>query len=358
MDFTTDQILTIEPCGVHDVFDLQVERTENFIANGLVSHNTRWHIDDLAGRLLLEEEAGGEFADEWDVVSLPAIATEEEWLVPTGTFLSPTPKEGHELVRRAGDALHPERYPLKALQKIQATIQPRHWEALYQQDPQPESGAFFNPTEIRYGVPPLLAGCKILIAADTASSTADSADDSCIVAGAIDGGGNIWILDMFVGRISVLMFVEVLLDMFQKYPNTVSVGIESGPIGEAILPILKVRMGERRVFPPLADKAFMRPTASKEIRARPLQGMIQHGKVWFPDPKHASWVPKALAQMKLFPRTAKGVQDDIVDSLAWLVRLALDVAPGAAPPEEKRVILSWRDRLAMQQRSNRTYMEG
>ena len=49
---TEDTVAEILPCGLEDVFDLQVEGTENFIANGLVSHNTRWHEDDLAGWLI------------------------------------------------------------------------------------------------------------------------------------------------------------------------------------------------------------------------------------------------------------------------------------------------------------------
>ena len=50
-DFTLDDVISVEPDGVEEVFDVQVDRTENFIANGLVSHNTWWHDDDLAGRL-------------------------------------------------------------------------------------------------------------------------------------------------------------------------------------------------------------------------------------------------------------------------------------------------------------------
>jgi len=64
---TTDEIVAIEPDGVAEVFDIQVERTENFIANGLVSHNTRWHEQDLAGELLQREP------DEWQHTNVTAI---------------------------------------------------------------------------------------------------------------------------------------------------------------------------------------------------------------------------------------------------------------------------------------------
>ena len=41
---TREKISSITPDGEEEVFDVQIERTENFIANGLVSHNTRWHM--------------------------------------------------------------------------------------------------------------------------------------------------------------------------------------------------------------------------------------------------------------------------------------------------------------------------
>jgi predicted phage terminase large subunit-like protein len=69
---TLDEIVSISPSGRQEVFDIEVERTANFIANGLVSHNTRWHEDDLAGRLLATE------ADRWRVLCLPAEAEDDD----------------------------------------------------------------------------------------------------------------------------------------------------------------------------------------------------------------------------------------------------------------------------------------
>ena len=69
-EITRDTVAEIVEGGVEDVFDIEVERTANFIANGLVSHNTRWHEDDLAGRALNHEE--------WRVISLPALAEPDD----------------------------------------------------------------------------------------------------------------------------------------------------------------------------------------------------------------------------------------------------------------------------------------
>ena len=54
------------------MFDIQVGDTENFIANGVVSHNTRWHTDDLTGRLI-RDMVNNEGSDQYEVVEFPAI---------------------------------------------------------------------------------------------------------------------------------------------------------------------------------------------------------------------------------------------------------------------------------------------
>jgi predicted phage terminase large subunit-like protein len=84
---------------------------------------TRWHEDDLAGRLIREMEDGGE---KWEIVKLPAIAEEND---PMG--------------RTIGDPLCPARYDLEALTRIK-TKGERSFQALYQQRPTPKEGLFFH----------------------------------------------------------------------------------------------------------------------------------------------------------------------------------------------------------------------
>lgn len=74
---------------------------------------TRWHNDDLAGKVQQEQQEEG-----WDVVSLPAIAEEDDLLG-----------------RRPGEPLWPERYPLERLEKIRAGQSPYWWNSLFQQRP-------------------------------------------------------------------------------------------------------------------------------------------------------------------------------------------------------------------------------
>src|SRR5262249_36263920 len=81
---------------------------------------TRWHEDDLAGRILAE-------ADPWEVVSLPAIAEEDD---PLG--------------RRPGEALCPERFGVEDLERLRDVLGTYSFSALYQQRPAPRSGGFFK----------------------------------------------------------------------------------------------------------------------------------------------------------------------------------------------------------------------
>lgn len=85
---------------------------------------TRWHKDDLIGKILQSEDA-----DQWVVLKLPAIATEER---------------GPYDPREVGEALWPSRYPIEALQAIKRSLGTFVFSALYQQDPIPLEGRIFK----------------------------------------------------------------------------------------------------------------------------------------------------------------------------------------------------------------------
>lgn len=82
---------------------------------------TRWHTDDLAGRIL-----SSEFGNEWTVIKFPAIAERED-----------------ELGRKAGEALCPARFDLPALDNLRKVLGYSFY-SLYQQSPMPAEGGFFK----------------------------------------------------------------------------------------------------------------------------------------------------------------------------------------------------------------------
>lgn len=93
---------------------------------------TRWHQDDLAGRLL--QTQGEQHADKWTVVNFPAIAD--------GTLHPDDPRQPHE-------ALWPDKYDTTALATIKATVGSYDWSALYQQEPVSSEGGLFKREKLR-----------------------------------------------------------------------------------------------------------------------------------------------------------------------------------------------------------------
>lgn len=95
----------------------------------IVVMHTRWHLDDLAGRLLKEEVTGG---DKWRVLSLPALALESD---PMG--------------RAVGEALWPEWENEAKLLRKKNTVGPREWSSQYMQNPVNQEGNLFLVNNIQ-----------------------------------------------------------------------------------------------------------------------------------------------------------------------------------------------------------------
>jgi hypothetical protein len=105
-------------------------RTRLAPGGGVIILQTRWHLEDLSGRLI-ERAKADKKADQWHVYKFPAIATADEYGL-----------DG-KLRRKAGEALDPARFPIEELEQLRATIMPRDWNALYQQNPVAEDGTYF-----------------------------------------------------------------------------------------------------------------------------------------------------------------------------------------------------------------------
>jgi len=100
---------------------------------------TRWHYDDLSGRLLarkVDQPEDAPYAIPWVEYKLPALAEEHD---PLG--------------RKVGEALWPEKYPLELLRAIQVDTSPYDWMSEYQQSPILKEGNlfkrdYFRPIEV------------------------------------------------------------------------------------------------------------------------------------------------------------------------------------------------------------------
>lgn len=248
----------------------------------IVLTQTRWHEDDLAGRLL-EQQGRIEDGGQWHVLELPAIA-------------------------ETGEALWPEWYDLSALARIRDSIGQREWSALYQQQPQPDEGTFFQrdwfPTWDK------LPALNIYGTSDYAVT--DSGGDWTVhrVWG-VDHQGNLYRLAGWRGQTSADVWIEEKLNLIAEWKPLAWFG-ESGVIQKAVDPMLKRRMQERKVFcrlewlPSIHDK----PTRARGFQARAAMGKVR-------------MEPGAdLGEFLTFPA---GKHDDEVDA-ASLIGRALDMA--------------------------------
>lgn len=91
--------------------------------NAIISMGTRFHKDDIAGRLIAANP------EDWKVLNVQAICTN---------------KESDPLGRDLGESHWPEFFPVETLSMIRRTVGERDFSALYQGDPVVESGAIFK----------------------------------------------------------------------------------------------------------------------------------------------------------------------------------------------------------------------
>jgi predicted phage terminase large subunit-like protein len=239
--------------------------------------NTRWHEDDLSGRLLELE------GDQWHVLSLPALH----------------PERG---------ALWPEWYDEAALLRIKDTIGPREWSALYQQQPQPDEGTFFKREW--FGFWDKLPQCRYYMTSDYAV-TDGGGDYTVLTVWGIDGEGNIYRVDQWKGQTSSDQWIERQLDLIARWKPLCCFG-EGGVIQKAIEPVLRRRMRERGTYCRLE---WLSSVSDKPTRARSFQAMAATGRVKFE--RGAD-----LSEFLVFPA---GKHDDEVDT-ASLIGRAIDQA--------------------------------
>lgn len=243
---------------------------------------TRWHEDDLAGRLL-EQEGQIETGGQWDVLSLPAIDGD-------------------------GKALWPEWYDRPALDRIKGTIGPREWSALYQQQPQPDEGTFFR----REWFTPWTKLPEMRFYGTSDYAVTDGGGDYTVhrVWG-VDGKGDVYRVAGYRAQATSDKWIEAKLDLIAKYKPLCWFG-EGGVIQKAIEPMLKRRMRERNVH---CRMEWLPSVADKPTRARSFQAMAATGRVHFE--------PGAdLSEFLVFPA---GKHDDDVDT-ASLIGRAIDQA--------------------------------
>lgn len=252
---------------------------------------TRWHEDDLAGRILASDQAA-----DWKVLSLPAIAEEPE-----------EGKPGDPLGREPGEALCPDRFDLKALRDIKRTLGNSFF-ALYQQSPQPPSGNFFKRAWFQIvGAAPARGQAYFVRYWDKAA-TADDGDYTAGVLMALTKDGRYFVVDVQRGQWAseerdAIIKQTAALDR-QKYGHVeIWVEREGGSSGkDAARAFVKMMRG----YPAYAERITGK--GNKEVRAEPLQAQAMIRNVRLVE---GDWNSAYIEELVNFPT---GSNDDQVDA--------------------------------------------
>ena len=241
---------------------------------------TRWHADDLAGRLI---EKGG-----WAVMRLPALA---ESCDPIG--------------RLPGEALWPEWEDRAAIEEKRSLLGDRHFAALFQQAPLLQGGTLFNARAMRL-VETVPDG--VAVRGWDLAGTADSSGDPDWTAGVKlvrDPQGAVFVDDVVRFRAASAEVAERIRAVAAADGTAVSIGLPQDP-GQAgksqIMFLTQVLAGYRVVASP--------ETGSKDLRAVPVASQVSNGAMAM---RRAAWNATFLDELANFPN---GNKDDQVDALS------------------------------------------
>ena len=266
--------------------------------------NTRWHEDDLAGRLIASEEG-------WELLNVPAQADHD-----------PSKGEKDILGREPGEFLDSARKrTLAQWQTIKKRVGPRTWNALYQGNPAPTEGGTFKPEWWQHWESePYFArrdGSYVVTDANDIIMSWDltfkDTKQSDFVVGQVwmRQGIDCFLLDQVRERMDFVRTCAVIREMADKWPQAVLKLIEDKANGPAVIAQLN------RTVPGIVPD---NPRGSKEARAQAVTPLVESGHIFLPpiDPKNPvsaqfPWVKEFIHECKVFPN---GKHDDQVDALS------------------------------------------
>jgi len=234
---------------------------------GVLLMCTRWHTDDLIGRLIEAQGSGG---DQWNVHIFPAL-------------------------NEAGQALAPSRFDSQELEKIKATQPALVWSALYQGEPAPLSGNIFQVDRWRYyagrGQPAFPKDFDLIVQSWDASFKDSPGSDFC--AGQTWGlrGAERWLFPdgHVLGKMDYPAFKAAVKEQAARHPRASFRLIEDAANGSAVISELQSQV---------TGLNAIRPEGGKISRAWAASADQSAGNCWLPDPSIAPWFPISCADVR------------------------------------------------------------
>jgi predicted phage terminase large subunit-like protein len=241
---------------------------------------TRWHEDDLAGRILESEDGPN-----WTVVSLPAVAEGDD---PLG--------------RQPGEALCPARYDVTALDQIKVAIGSRAFASLYQQRPVEQEGGMFKRSYFKFIDPSDLPKMAKVVSVWDKAATGGGGDYSVRVKMGRGVDGLYYVLDVFRAQLSTNERDKAMIRIAEQDGQQVPITEEEEPGSSG----KDVTTYHARM---LSGYAFRgeRVTGDKETRAAPYAAQCEAGNVYL---VRGMWNNAYIDELCMFPN---GANDDQVD---------------------------------------------
>ncbi len=283
--------------NVNRWFDNTLRSRLNDKADGcIIIVMQRLHQDDLVGHVLEQEQ--------WDVLSLPAIAEQDE------EYSIESPLDSYRYCRRVGEALHPERESLAALAIMRETMGTYDFTAQYQQNPEPQGGAMVKKEWLRYYAQAERPARfeRIVQSWDTANKPGELNDYSvCTTWGEKDK--HFYLLNVFRRRMEYPDLKRAVKEQARIH-NPAAVVIEDKASGTQLIQDLTTEgvSGITRYEPPACEKI---------MRLHGQTAAFENGLVLLPSEAH--WLADYVHEITTFPGSK---HDDQVDSttqaLAWM----------------------------------------
>lgn len=247
---------------------------------------TRWHLDDLAGRILADKD----LRKRTRIIRLPAIAEQD------GTR------------RKLGEPLWPSRFDLRALDERKTFLGPYDWAALYQGNPILTEKQEFKPQWRKYRdeieVETLETANYLTI--DTAMSKKAQADFCGFCDNSVDRE-NFWNLKAWRAKLGPEELVDAMFALHERRHYS-AIGIERTAYTDGLKPFLDSEQRKRNKFLPIVE--LKHSSTAKEIRIRSLIPRYASGSIY-----HILGQCEALEEEQVqFPN---GIHDDVLDAVAY-----------------------------------------
>lgn len=256
---------------------------------------TRWHNDDLVGRLL-----EGPTGKSWEIIKIKEIAEVAE-----------------PPYRKGGEVLWPSRFSLESVMETKKELGSFEFSALYQQEPVDSENQEFKKDWFVYTSleEVLKQETRCFISIDTALSQKEAADYTAFTINFVNRENKWHIISERV-KINSSELIDRLFILYERYKPE-KIGIEKTAFLDAIYPFLKDEMRKRKKQLPIVE--LLHHNTKKEIRIRGLVPKYESRSIYHIEQSFADLEQELLS----FP---KGAHDDAADSLAYQLQLAEPVS--------------------------------